>query len=166
MPVKVMKSPEKAFDDNLITLKNSLICSVKNSVEHFIFLSSSMIYGNFKKGFVNENFKCNPIGIYGNLKLSAEYLIKSFNQVFKLNYTIIRPSALYGDRCISRRVGQVFIENALTGKPLKISGSLKEKLDFTHIDDLINGIKLSIKNKKSRNQTFNITYGKAKTLER
>ena len=59
---------------------------------------------------------------------------------------------MYGERCISRRVGQIFIENALTNKPLIINGSLDEKLDFTHIDDLVLGIKLSIKNKKAKCQ--------------
>ena len=34
-----------------------------------------------------------------------------YNQVFDLPYTIIRPSALYGERCISRSVGQIFIES-------------------------------------------------------
>ena len=51
---------------------------------------------------------CDPR--YGTLKLSGELLIKAYNQIFDLPYTIIRPSALYGERCISRRVGQIFIE--------------------------------------------------------
>ena len=53
-----------------------------------------------------------PIGIYANLKFAGELMIKSYNQIFDLKYTIIRPSALYGERCVSRRVGQIFIENA------------------------------------------------------
>ena len=61
-------------------------------------------------------------------------------------------------------MGQIFIENALTKKPLIINGNLNEKLDFTHIDDLISGIKLSIKNKKARSETFNITYGKGRKI--
>lgn len=72
-----------------------------------------MVYGNFVEDKVNEDVKCNPIGIYGTLKLSGELLVKAYNQVFDLPYTIIRPSALYGERCVSRRVGQIFIENAI-----------------------------------------------------
>ena len=60
--------------------------------------------------------------------------------------------------------GQIFIENALTNKPLVINGSLNEKLDFTCIDDLILGIKLSIKKKKAKNQIFNITFGKGRKI--
>ena len=69
-----------------------------------------MVYGNFKKTKVTEDEYCEPIGIYGALKFSGEKLIKAYNQVFDLPYTIVRPSALYGERCISRRVGQIFIE--------------------------------------------------------
>ena len=67
-----------------------------------------MVYGTFKKKVVDELESCNPIGIYGSLKLSGELLIKAFSNVFSLNYTIVRPSALYGERCISNRVIQIF----------------------------------------------------------
>ena len=43
------------------------------------------------------------------LKYAGELMLKSYNQVFDLPYTIIRPSALYGERCVSRRVTQIFI---------------------------------------------------------
>ena len=70
--------------------------------------------------------------------------------MFKLPYTIIRPSALYGERCISRRVGQIFIENALLKKDIVIDGDGEEKLDFTYIEDLTDGIIQVIKNNKSK----------------
>ena len=78
--------------------------------------------------------------MYGNYKISGESITKAFNQVYKLPYTIVRPSALYGERCISRRVGQIFIENALNSVPIKIQGDGNEKLDFTYIKDLTKGI--------------------------
>ena len=54
-------------------------------------------------------------------------MVKSYSHVFNFPYTIIRPSALYGERCVSRRVGQVFIENALQGQKLVINGIGDEK---------------------------------------
>ena len=160
---KSNKDPHSTFDHSLRTLENALDNS-KNKVEHFIFLSSSMVYGNFKKKQVDENDICEPIGIYGALKYSAEKIIKAYNQTFNLPYTILRPSALYGERCISRRVGQIFIENALNGAEIKIQGDGNEKLDFTYIDDLVNGIINSIENQNSINQTFNITYGDSRSI--
>ena len=75
-----------------------------------------MVYGNFGGKKVNENFDCKPIGIYGNLKLAGEMMVKSYSHVFNFPYTIVRPSALYGERSVSRRVSQIFIENAQNNK--------------------------------------------------
>jgi nucleoside-diphosphate-sugar epimerase len=123
-----------------------------------------MVYGHFEEKQVTEESACNPLGIYGTLKYSGELIVKAYSRVFDLPYTIIRPSALYGERCVSRRVSQIFIENAVQGTDISINGDGSDKLDFTYIDDLIQGIVLSINNKKAYNETFNITYGEARTI--
>ena len=157
------KTPFTTFDHSLRTLENALDAS-RDNIKHFIFLSSSMVYGNFKTSEVTEESVCEPIGIYGALKYAAEKIIIAYNQVFDLPYTILRPSALYGERCISRRVGQIFIENALFDKELLINGDGKEKLDFTYIEDLTDGILNIINNKNSINQIFNLTYGEGREI--
>jgi len=157
------KDPYSTFDHSLRTLENALDYS-KNKVDHFIYLSSSMVYGNFKKGKVDETSICEPLGIYGALKYSGEKMVIAYNQVFDLPYTIIRPSALYGERCISRRVGQIFIENALFGKEITMTGDGSDGLDFTYIQDLVDGLTKVIENKNSINQIFNLTYGSARTI--
>jgi nucleoside-diphosphate-sugar epimerase len=161
--VRSNKNPYNTFDHSLRTLENALDAA-RDNVKHFIFLSSSMVYGNFKTQEVNEESICEPIGIYGALKYAAEKIIIAYNQVFSLPYTILRPSALYGERCISRRVGQIFIENALFDKELSINGDGKEKLDFTYIEDLTDGILNMINNKNSINQIFNLTYGEGREI--
>ena len=125
-----------------------------------------MVYGNFDGKDVDENTICNPIGIYGTLKLSGELIVKAYSNVFDIPYTIIRPSALYGERCVSRRVGQIFIENAIQNLDIEINGSGEEKLDFTYIEDLIQGIYKSCINKNSINQIFNITFGNSRKLSK
>ena len=127
-------------------------------------MSSSMVYGNFNGKNVSEDDEKNPIDIYGTLKLSGELILKSYARVFDIPYTIIRPSALYGERCVSRRVGQIFIENAIRGNDIIINGSGEEKLDFTYIKDLVMGIESCIKNDKSLNETFNITFGEGRKI--
>ena len=160
---KSNKDPHSTFDHSLRTLENTLdVCRKKKT--HVIYFSSSMVYGNFNSNSVNEETKCEPIGIYGNLKYAGELMVKSYNQVFDLPYTIIRPSALYGERCVSRRVGQVFIENALTDQDLVINGDGQDKLDFTYINDLVDGVEKCCLNEKAYNQTFNMTYGKSKKI--
>ena len=139
---KSNKNPYTTFDNSLRTLENSLDIarSDKNIIDHFVYFSSSMAYGHFPKGFVTEETPLNPIGIYGNLKLCGERMVIAYNQVFNLPYTIVRPSALYGPRCISRRVGQIFIENAVKGKDIVIQGDGSDSLDFTYIEDLTDGV--------------------------
>ncbi len=157
------KDPFSTFDHSLRTLENALD-NTRNKINHFIYFSSSMVYGNFNSDVVDEETICKPIGIYGALKYSGELMVKAYNQTFDLPYTIIRPSALYGERCISRRVGQIFIENAISGKEITIDGDGSDLLDFTYIQDLVNGIIKVIENPKSINHTFNITYGSARKI--
>ena len=138
---KSNKDPHSTFDHSLRTLENTLDFS-RNKKVHVIYMSSSMVYGDFDADIVSENKNCKPIGIYGTLKYSGELLVKSYNQVFDLPYTIIRPSALYGERCVSRRVGQIFIENAIQNNDIFVNGDGEDKLDFTYIEDLVEGIYL------------------------
>lgn len=160
------KDPYSTFDHSLRTLENSLDIarSPELKIKHFIYFSSSMIYGNFPQGFVTEETPCNPIGIYGALKFAGEKMVIAYNQVFNLPYTILRPSALYGERCVSRRVGQIFIENALDDLEVTIRGNGSDRLDFTYIDDLASGVADVLTNKKAKNQTFNMTYGESRSI--
>ena len=160
---KSNKDPYSTFDHSFRTLENALDAS-RDRVKHFIYFSSSMVYGHFTETAVTEESNCNPLGIYGALKYGGEKLVIAYNQVFDLPYTIVRPSALYGERCVSRRVGQIFIENALTGKDINIAGDGSDRLDFTYVKDLIKGIELVISKDESLNQTFNLTYGDSRSL--
>jgi nucleoside-diphosphate-sugar epimerase len=158
------KDPFSTFDHSFRTLENALDCARGND-RHFIYFSSSMVYGNFDGEAVTEECHCEPLGIYGALKYGGEKLVIAYNQVFGLAYTIVRPSALYGERCVSRRVGQAFIENVLRGLPLSVNGDGSSALDFTYIEDLVQGLVLCIAKEEARNQTFNLTYGGSRTVK-
>lgn len=157
------KDPFSTFDHSLRTLEN-VLDAIRSSGIPIIFFSSSMVYGNFEGEVVSEDRACEPIGIYGALKYGAERLIIGHNQVFGMPYTIIRPSALYGERCVSRRVGQAFIESALLGEDLVINGDGTEGLDFTYVDDVIQGVILAATRNEAVNEIFNITFGEARKL--
>lgn len=160
------KDPHSTFDHSLRTLENALDIarSDKLNIKHFVYFSSSMVYGNFEKEAVDEETICNPLGIYGALKFAGEKMVIAYNQVFNLPYTIIRPSALYGERCVSRRVGQIFIENAMNKLDVNINGKGEDRLDFTYIGDLVEGILCTLSNKNALNQIFNITYGSSRSI--
>jgi len=157
------KDPFSTFDHSMRTLEN-VLDAVRERKPHFIYFSSSMVYGNFDGDTVAEDRRCEPIGIYGALKYGAEKLVIAYDQTFSLPYTILRPSALYGERCVSRRVGQAFIENAIRGLKLTINGDGSDGLDFTYIKDLCQGVLRAIVRPEARGEVFNLTYGSARTL--
>lgn len=160
------KDPHSTFDHSLRTLENALDISRSKQmgIKHFIYFSSSMVYGHFKSEFVTEETPCEPLGIYSALKYAGEKLVIAYNQVFDLPYTIVRPSALYGERCVSRRVGQIFIENALHGLDISVNGDGSDKLDFTYIGDLVHGIVSILTHDAAVNQIFNLTYGESRSI--
>lgn len=160
---KSNKDPMSTFDHSLRTLENALDCA-RVRAERFVFFSSSMVYGHFNSEAVTEDHPLDPIGIYGALKLASERFVIAYRQVFGLPYTIIRPSALYGPGCVSRRVSQVFIESALVGEPLRVDGDGDERLDFSYVDDVVDGAVLTIASPNAENETFNITAGRSRTL--
>lgn len=166
--VDARKNPGLAFDLQLVTLRNVLeLCRLAaKEVNQVLLLSSSTVYGDFETPTVDETTRPRPRGIYANTKYMAERLVRTYNHQHGIGTTIIRPSALYGERCISRRVSQVFIENALTGQPLLLEGGGDGRLDFTYIRDLADGIAraLALHGGPGSSQTFNITFGNARTI--
>jgi nucleoside-diphosphate-sugar epimerase len=160
---KSNKDPMSTFGHSLRTLENALDYA-RDNAEQFVFFSSSMVYGNFREPEVSEDHPLDPIGIYGALKLAGEKIVIAYKQVFDLDYTIIRPSALYGPGCVSRRVSQVFIESALAGNTLRVDGDGDERLDFSYIDDVVDGVVRAIGHPGARNEAFNITTGASRTL--
>ena len=159
-------NPSLAYDIQINSLRNILdLCkNHKDLTNQIVFMSSSTVYGDFKEKSVNEEVRPQPKGVYANGKYMGERMVREAQNLFGLDYTIIRPSALYGVRCISGRVSQKFVENALSEKPLRLEGGGSGMLDFTHIDDLTEGIVRSMIYKGGLSKTFNITYGNARYI--
>jgi nucleoside-diphosphate-sugar epimerase len=157
------KDPMSTFDHSLRTLENSLDWA-RDGAEHMIYMSSSMVYGHFQKPAVAEDERCDPLGIYGALKFAGEKMVIAYKQVFDLDYTIVRPSALYGPGCVSRRVSQIFIESALVGQKLRVDGEGEERLDFSWVGDVVDGLVRCIAHPNARNEIFNITTGNSRSL--
>jgi nucleoside-diphosphate-sugar epimerase len=166
--VDARKDPGLCFDLQLFTLRNVLeLCRQRHTgVKQVMLLSSSTVYGDFEGDTVDEDTRPRPRGIYANTKYMAERLLRTYNHQHGLGTSILRPSALYGERCKSRRVSQVFIENALIGKPLLLEGGGDGRLDFTYIVDLAQGMvrALALHGGPGKSDTFNITFGNARTI--
>ena len=147
-------------------LLNLLELSVKHQVRKFVYISSSMIYGNFKDTYfdgVDESHECNPLGQYGIMKLAGEWLVKDYGRRTGLTYTILRPSAVYGPLDVEDRVVSKFLLTAMRGETIQVNGP-DELLDFTHVNDTADGIASAALSDNTDNMTYNITRGISRTL--
>jgi UDP-glucose 4-epimerase len=143
-------------------LLNLLDHSNTYGVRKFIYISSSMVYGDFKDD-VTEDAECRPQGQYGILKLAGEWLVKDYARRTDLAYTIIRPSAVYGPLDVEDRVISKFILNAMRDIPLRVNGA-SETLDFTYVDDAADGIVAAALSDRTDNKTYNITKSHSHSL--
>jgi nucleoside-diphosphate-sugar epimerase len=142
-------------------LLNLLEQSQRHSISKFVYISSSMVYGDFDYDVI-EDAPCRPQGQYGIMKLAGEWLVKDYSRRGHFDHIIIRPSAVYGELDVEDRVVSKFLLNAMQGRIIKVNGAT-ETLDFTYVDDAADGI-VAATLSEHRNRTYNITKSCSKTL--
>jgi len=143
-------------------LLNLCELSKKYKVKKFVYISSSMVYGDFTDN-VTEEYSCKPQGQYGILKLTGEYLVKDYTRRGCFDHVIIRPSAVYGPLDVEDRVIAKFMLTAMRGGMLKVNGA-NETLDFTYVEDAAKGIAAASLSDNTNNKTYNITKSHSRTL--
>ena len=136
-------------------LINVLESAKKHRVKRVVYISSSMVYGDFVDD-VTEDAVCRPQGQYGIMKLAGEDLVKDYTRRGCFDHVILRPSAVYGPLDVEDRVVSKFMLTAMRGGVLKVNGS-SETLDFTYVDDAADGVVAAALVPAAANQTFNIT---------
>lgn len=156
-------NPTYAMSNSLLPFLN-VVNELAQREARLVFLSSSTVYGNFEKEVVTEEDRCNPFGMYAVMKFACEMILKEMKENIDFNFSVVRPSALYGERCISRRVSQIFLENSAAGLDSSFLGNIDEKLDFTYIEDLVQGLILAGIKDEAKGEVFNITFGQAQKV--
>ena len=152
------QSGSKTMSEGLLNLLEQ---SRRHSISKFVYVSSSMVYGDFDDN-VTEDAPCHPIGQYAIMKLAGEWLVKDYSRRGYFDHIIIRPSAVYGELDVEDRVVSKFLLTAMQGRVIKVNGA-NETLDFTHVDDAADGI-VAATLSQHRNQTYNITKSHSRTL--
>ena len=151
----VEQNPLLASDVMSSGLVNLLEKSKQHKVKKFVYISSSMVYGDFTAD-VLEAHPCRPQGQYGIMKLMGEKLVEDYHRLGAFDYTIIRPSAVYGEWDVEDRVVSKFMTMAMRGETLKVKGA-DEVLDFTYVEDTAQGIVLAATLDKANGNIYNIT---------
>jgi len=150
----VEQDPAIASEVMATGLINLLELSKKHNIRKFVYISSSMVYGDFETD-VTENSLCNPIGQYGIMKYMGEKLVEDYSRRGCFEHVIIRPSAVYGEWDVEDRVVSKFMTKAMRGETLKVNGAT-EVLDFTYVEDTAMGIALAA-TKENAQGIYNIT---------
>jgi nucleoside-diphosphate-sugar epimerase len=158
----VNANPTLAADTMMKGLLN--LCELSNNykVNRFVYVSSSMVYGDFRDGTTEYAF-CKPQGQYAIMKHAGEQLVRDYGHRGCFDYTIVRPSAVYGPRDVEDRVISKFFTAAMRDEVLKVNGE-NERLDFTHVTDTASGIVGASLSKDTVFRTYNITRGESRTL--
>ena len=133
-----------------------------HQIPKFVYISSSMVYGDFEND-VTEDYNCRPQGQYGIMKLMGEHLVKDYTRRGCFDHVIIRPSAVYGEYDVEDRVVSKFMLSAMRGETLKVNGA-NETLDFTYVEDAAAGIVGATLSPNAVNKTYNITKSHSTTL--
>ena len=143
------------------TTTNLLWHASKFDTKKFVYISSSMVYGDFKDG-TREESSTKPQNIYGEAKLTGERLTKLFAKRDGLNYVIVRPSGVFGPGDLPDRVVSKFFDKAMRNEMITLHNG-ENKVDFTYRQDAAYGIiKAAIS--EVANTSFNITAGNATSL--
>jgi len=151
----VEQDPVTASEVMITGLINLLEAARTHHIKRFVYISSSMVYGDFEND-VTEDAPCNPIGQYGIMKYMGEKLVEDYSRRYGFEYVIIRPSAVYGEYDVEDRVVSKFMLGAMRGDTLRVKG-VNEVLDFTYVEDAAMGIAQATTSDNAANKIYNIT---------
>ena len=148
--------PHSYIDSNVKGFMNILECCKEYKVKGLIYASSSSVYGGNKKVPFSENDNVdNPISIYAATKKSNELMANVYHNLYNLNTTGLRFFTVYGPWGRPDMAYFIFTKKILNNDSIEIYDNGKVERDFTYIDDIIDGIRSSIK-KNFSNEIFNL----------
>jgi UDP-glucuronate 4-epimerase len=136
-----LENPNAYIVSNLVGYANILECCRHASIEHFIFASSSSVYGmNTKQPFSTSDNTDFPISLYAATKKSNELLAHSYSHLFQLPCTGLRFFTVYGPYGRPDMAYYSFTKAIHEGRSIDVFNHGDMKRDFTYIDDIVDGI--------------------------
>lgn len=136
-----LNNPRAYIDSNLVGFANILECCRAHKPEHLLYASSSSVYGlNENWPYSTHNPVDHPVSLYAATKKSNELMAHSYSQIFGMPATGLRLFTVYGPWGRPDMAMYLFTRNILEGKPIKVFNNGQLRRDFTHIDDIVEGI--------------------------
>jgi len=134
-------NPHSYLQSNILGFFNLLNTSIKYDIKHFIYASSSSVYGlNSKKPYSTLDNVDHPISLYAATKKANELFAHSFSYNYNLPTTGLRFFTVYGPWGRPDMAYYKFTQAILNNEPIQVYNNGKMMRDFTYIDDIINAI--------------------------
>ena len=136
-----LTNPHAYVDSNIVGFVNLLECCRYNQVKHFVFASSSSVYGaNTRMPFSVHHNVDHPVSLYAATKKANELMAHAYSHLFNLHCTGLRFFTVYGPWGRPDMALFLFVRAILDDNPIQVFNHGKMKRDFTYIDDIIEGI--------------------------
>jgi UDP-glucuronate 4-epimerase len=134
-------NPHAYVDSNVVGFVNILEGCRHAGVEHFVYASSSSIYGgNERMPFSEHDNVDHPVSLYAATKKSNELMAHTYSHLFNLPTTGLRFFTVYGPWGRPDMALFLFAKAILEGRPIDVFNHGKMRRDFTYIDDIAEGV--------------------------
>lgn len=148
-----IENPDVYIQSNLIGFFNILEACRNYPVNHFVYASSSSVYGaNKKVPFSTDDKVDNPVSLYAATKKSNELMAHCYSKLYGIPTTGLRFFTVYGPMGRPDMAYFSFTQKILNNEPIKIFNNGDMYRDFTYIDDIVKGIENVIINPPKPNE--------------
>jgi len=136
-----LEAPGSYIQSNVVGTGNLLEALRKHRPRHFIFASTSSVYGgNVKFPFAETDRTDGPVSLYAATKKSGEAMVHSYAHLFGIASTCVRFFTVYGPWSRPDMAPIKFLSAMLEGKEIDVYGFGRMRRDFTYVDDLVASI--------------------------
>ncbi len=136
-----IENPRAYINSNIVGFFNIMDCCRRYNIEHFVYASSSSVYGLNTKMPLSEHDGVNhPISLYAASKKSNEMMAHSYSHLFGLPTTGLRFFTVYGPWGRPDMALFLFTKAILAGKAINVFNHGKMERDFTYVDDIVEGV--------------------------
>jgi UDP-glucuronate 4-epimerase len=136
-----IEHPHPYADTNIVGFLNMLEVARHSEVQHFVFASSSSVYGaNPKQPFSEQDNVDHPISLYAASKKANELIAHSYAHLYQLPCTGLRFFTVYGPWMRPDMALFKFAQGIMKGLPIPVYNHGNMVRDFTYIDDIVEGV--------------------------
>ena len=137
-----LENPQAYVNSNLVGFVNLMeACARVAGLRHFVFASSSSVYGaNAKVPFSENDSVDHPISLYAATKKSNELIAHSYSHLYGMPVTGLRFFTVYGPWGRPDMGYFKFTDAIVRGEPIEIYNHGQMQRDFTYVDDVVEAI--------------------------